>query len=144
MLHAVNVVESASRIDSNFCDLTTSNIVGSSLNVESVAVGNLAFGDVAAIIEVVQFTVIKVQATLWKPHCCYPFVRVLVINDNLHVDIVNPQMLRCIICKSKQTKENVLIESCYILRKGFKCNGVTPMKTHTDYAHPKLLATRKK
>jgi hypothetical protein len=56
-------------------------------------------------------------------------------------------MLRCIICKFKQTRENVLIKSCYILRKElikYKCNGVTPMKTHIDYAHPKLFATKKK
>jgi hypothetical protein len=70
VLHGVDVVESVGRIDSNFFDLTTSNIVGSRSNVESMAVGNLAFGNVAAIIEVMQFTVIKIQVTLWKPHHC--------------------------------------------------------------------------
>jgi hypothetical protein len=40
-------------IDSNCFDLTTSNIVGNSSNVESMVVGNLAFGHVATTIEVV-------------------------------------------------------------------------------------------
>jgi hypothetical protein len=57
-------------------------------------------------------------------------------------------MLRCIIYRFEQANDNVLIKSCYILRKGFikynKCNGVTPMKTHIDCVHPKLLTTRKK
>jgi hypothetical protein len=41
-----------------------------------------------------------------------------------------------------------LIESYFILRKGLikynKCNGVTPMKAHIDYVHPKLLVAKKK
>jgi hypothetical protein len=57
-------------------------------------------------------------------------------------------MLRCIICNSEQANENVLIKNCCIIRKGIikynKCNGVTPMKTHIDCAHPKLLGTKKK
>jgi hypothetical protein len=42
-LHGVDVVESVSEIDFNCFDLTTSNIVGSNLDVESMAIGNLAF-----------------------------------------------------------------------------------------------------
>ncbi len=53
MLHGVDVVESVGKIDSNFFDLTTSNIVGSNLDVENITVGNLAFSNVIAIIEVV-------------------------------------------------------------------------------------------
>jgi hypothetical protein len=34
-LHCVDVVESVGGIDSNFFDLTTSNTIGSSLNVET-------------------------------------------------------------------------------------------------------------
>ncbi len=52
-LHGVNIVESVGKIDSNFYELTTSNIVGNSSDVESMAVGNLASGNVATIIEVV-------------------------------------------------------------------------------------------
>jgi len=69
-----------------------------------------------------------------------------VANDNLHVDNGNPWMLKCIICKFEQVSDNVLTESYSIIRKGFikyKCNGVTPMKTHIDCVHPKLLARRK-
>jgi hypothetical protein len=53
VLHGVDVVESVGKIDSNFCDLTTSNIVGSNSNVENMVVGNLASNNVATIIEVV-------------------------------------------------------------------------------------------
>ncbi len=52
-LHGVDVVESLGKIDSNFYELTTSNIVGSNSDVESMAVGNLASCNVATIIEVV-------------------------------------------------------------------------------------------
>jgi hypothetical protein len=51
-LHGVDVVENVGKIDSNFYELTTSNIVGSNSNFENMAVGNLAFGNVAPIIEV--------------------------------------------------------------------------------------------
>jgi hypothetical protein len=57
---------------------------------------------------------------------------------------VNP---KCIICKLEKASEKVLNESCSILKKGlikYKCNGVIPMKTHIDYAHPKVLAARRK
>jgi hypothetical protein len=50
-LHGVDVVKSVGRIDSNFFDLTTSNIVGNSSDVENMVVGNLAFGNVATIVE---------------------------------------------------------------------------------------------
>jgi len=52
-LHGVDVVEIVGKIDSNFYELTTSNIVGSSSDVESMAIGNLASGNVATIIEAV-------------------------------------------------------------------------------------------
>jgi hypothetical protein len=135
-------------INSNCFDLTKSKIVGNNLDVENMVIRNLASSHVARIIEVVQLVTIKVQVAFWKPHhhssICWGF---FVVNDNLHVDIVNPQMLRCIICRSKQANDNVLIKSCSIIRKRLikynKCNGVTPMKTHIDCVHPKLLTTRK-
>jgi hypothetical protein len=114
-----------------------------------MVIRNLAYDHVIAIVEVVQLVAIKAQVALWKPRhhssICWVF---FVVNDNLLVDIVNPQMLICIICRSEQANDNVLIKSCYIIRKGLikynKCNGVTPMKTHIDCVHPKLLAIRKK
>jgi hypothetical protein len=70
------------------------------------------------------------------------------VNDNLPIDIVSPQMLRCTIYKSKQANENVLTESCSIIKKGFikynKCNGVILMKTHIDCARPKFFVARRK
>jgi hypothetical protein len=67
-LHGVDVVESVGEIDFNCFDLTTSNIVGSNLNVEGMAIGNLASSHVVATIKVMKLTTIKVQATLWKPY----------------------------------------------------------------------------
>jgi hypothetical protein len=67
-LHGVDVIESVGGIDSNFFDLTTSNIDGSNWDVESMVIGNLASNNVVAIIKVVQLKVVKAQVTLWKPH----------------------------------------------------------------------------
>jgi hypothetical protein len=39
VLHGVDVVKSVGRIDSNFYDLTTSNIIGNNSNVENISVG---------------------------------------------------------------------------------------------------------
>jgi hypothetical protein len=59
--HVFYVVEIVGKINSNFFDLTTSNIVGNILDFESMAI------DVATI-KNVKLATIKVQATLWKPH----------------------------------------------------------------------------
>jgi hypothetical protein len=55
-----------------------------------------------------------------------------VVHDNLHVDFVNPQMLRCIICRFEQTFDKNLNQSS-IAKKHFnvkynKTNGITLMK----------------
>jgi hypothetical protein len=52
--------ENVGAIDYNFVDLTTSNVVSSSSNVESMATSNMA------IVEVVHLVVIKIA--LLKPH----------------------------------------------------------------------------
>lgn len=49
-----------------------------------------------------RFQAMELQALLWKPHdmtfvCCKLFA----INNNMRVDLVNLQMLQCIICKSQ-------------------------------------------
>jgi hypothetical protein len=88
------------------------------------------------------------QASLWKPHnktsICWSF---FILNDNLHVDLLNPQMLRCIICRSQEASSNVLNQSSFTIEKGLikcgKTNDITPMRTHVDNFHPYFLAKRK-
>jgi len=69
-----------------------------------------------------------------------------VVNDDLHVDLENLQMLQCIVCISKKMAGNVLSQS-FVLRKGLikynKINGNSPTKIHVDSIHPKLFAQRK-
>ncbi len=68
------------------------------------------------------------------------------INDNLLVDLENQQMLQCIIYQFKHVVGNTLNQLSFILRKGLikynKTNGITPMKTHIDYAHPCLVVKK--
>jgi hypothetical protein len=68
------------------------------------------------------------------------------VNDDLHVDLENLQMLQCIICISEKMANYVLSQS-FVLRKGLikynKINGIIPMKTHVDSIHPWLFAQRK-
>jgi hypothetical protein len=90
--------------------------------------------------------IMELQTLLWKPHnmmyTCWNF---FVVNDNLHVDLVNPQMLCCIICHTQQASRNILNKSS-IVKKGFinnnKTNGLTPMKTHVDNVHYYLVAKK--
>ncbi len=55
-------------------------------------------------------------------------------------------MLWCIICRIEQAS---VLDLCkhFTLRKGFikydKINGITPMKTHVEFVHPKLVACKK-
>ncbi len=55
-------------------------------------------------------------------------------------------MLQCIIYRTQQVGALDLCQ-CSILRKGLikygKINGITPMKTHVEYAHPKLVICKK-
>ncbi len=55
-------------------------------------------------------------------------------------------MLRCIICRIKQASALDLCQR-FILQKGLikydKINGITPMRTHVEYVHPKLVGCRK-
>jgi hypothetical protein len=68
------------------------------------------------------------------------------VNDDLHVDLENLQMLQCIICISEKMASNVLSQS-FVLRKGLikynKINGIIPMKTNVDSIHPWLFVQRK-
>lgn len=62
------------------------------------------------------------------------------------MDLVNPQMLQCIICRFEKTSSDVLIQRS-IMWKGLikynKVNGITPMTTQLQITHPKLFALRK-
>lgn len=48
----------------------------------------------------INLQIIELQTLLWKPHnmmyTCWNF---FVVNNNLHVDLANLQMLCCIICQ---------------------------------------------
>jgi hypothetical protein len=64
-----------------------------------------------------------------------------VVNNGLFVDLVNQQMLQCIICKYEPTFANALTKR-YILHKGqikyIKIKGITPMNIHVKISHPKF------
>ncbi len=55
-------------------------------------------------------------------------------------------MLECIICKIEQADALDLCQHS-ILQKGLikygKINGITPMRTHVESVHPKLVASKK-
>jgi hypothetical protein len=63
------------------------------------------------------------------------------VNDDLLMDLENPQMLLCIICRLGKTSSTILSQS-FVFRKGLikynKINGITPMKIHIDTMHPRL------
>jgi hypothetical protein len=84
----------------------------------------------------------------WNSYSCMSiYWGLFALNNGLHVDLVNLQMLQCIICRLEQSTKDVLVQIC-ILHKGLiaynKVNGITPMITHVQIAHPKLFALRKK
>jgi hypothetical protein len=62
------------------------------------------------------------------------------------MDLEKPQLMWCIICKTEQVGVLDLCQ-CFILQKCIikygKINGITPMKTHVESTHPKLVARRK-
>ncbi len=74
----------------------------------------------------------------------------LVVNDGLLVDLVNLWVLQCIICKSEQAIGNVLThylpKDVFFLKRLIeyhKCNKASPIRTHVECVHPKLIATKK-
>jgi hypothetical protein len=60
---------------------------------------------------VIYHAVIQVEVVTWRPHSgssiCWGF---FVANDNLLMDIENPQMLQCIIYRTKQICANDLYQ----------------------------------
>jgi hypothetical protein len=69
-------------------------------------------------VDVVQLAIVQVQIAFWKSHvikCSFVHMVFFFLNDNLLVDLANPQMLWHIICRSKQTIINVLMQRSIIL-----------------------------
>jgi len=62
----------------------------------------------------------EVRVLLWKLHnntsICLNF---FVVNENLPVDLENPQMLWCIVYVSQHASSNILNQSNSIIRKGW-------------------------
>jgi hypothetical protein len=66
------------------------------LNVESVHLQppNMSNDDIS------QLAIIETQVVAWIPHICLSICwGFFVVNDGLHVDLVKPQVLQCIIYK---------------------------------------------
>jgi len=90
---------------------------------------------------------VEAKAMAWKPHShlsiCWGF---FVVDDGLIMDLVKLQMLQCIICRCKQTSNDVLAQIftfCKHLIKYNNVNGITPMTIHVQIAHPRLFSQRK-
>jgi hypothetical protein len=74
---------------------------------------------------------------MWKPHgktsLCWIFHY---INDNAQIDLVNPQIMRCILCCQNLV---IGINPITQMRKGlisyYETNGITSFKKHTDIDH---------
>ncbi len=83
--------------------LQTPITTSSFLDIESV---HLQIGNNVPNLDALQLETIEAQAIAWRPQgqifTCWGF---FVVNDNHLVDSENPQMLRCIIYKSKQASE---------------------------------------
>ncbi len=60
------------------------------------------------------------------------------------MDVVNPQMLGCIICGIEQTYGNSLFPTSTLKKALMKYNktnlGITLMRFHVDSTHPRLVA----
>jgi hypothetical protein len=66
----------------------------------------------------VYFQVREQQSLLWKPHNkTFILWSFFAINANLLVDMLNPQMLKCIICQFRQTSRNILNHLALLLKK---------------------------
>lgn len=82
-----------------------------------------------------------------KFHNCMPICwGLFIMNNGLHVDLVNLQMLQCVICKLKQATITVLVQ-IFTLHKGLitynKVNVITTMITRVQIAQPNFFVLRK-
>jgi hypothetical protein len=90
-------------------------------NVESVHVEapNMSNVDASKLANV------EAQAMAWKLHNCLTICwGFFVVDDGLLVDLVKPQMLQCIICKSEQASNDVLAQIFAICKHLIKYNNV--------------------
>ncbi len=85
---------------------------------------------------------IETQVMGWRPHSCmFRYVGdFFVINNHLHVNLVNPQMSQCIICRFDVFAQISTLHKHLI--KYNKVNGIIPMTTHVQIAHSKLFALK--
>jgi hypothetical protein len=87
---------------------------------------------------------VEAQAMAWKLHNCLSISwGFFVVDDGLLVDLVKPQMLQCIICKYKQTSNDVLAQIFAICNHLIKYNnviGIIPMIIYVQIAHPRLFS----
>jgi hypothetical protein len=90
---------------------------------------------------------VKAQAMGWKPYnrmfVCW---ELFYVNNGLPMDLVNLQILWCIICRYEEETNNVLVQRsimCKCLIKYNKVNGITSMITHVQIACSKLFALKK-
>jgi hypothetical protein len=93
------VIGSIGGIDEVFFDVNTIHFQSHNFsNVESVH-QQQCDNDLLVAYDEVYFQTMEQQALLWKPHnktsICWNF---FIVINNLHVDLLNHQMLKCIIC----------------------------------------------
>jgi hypothetical protein len=69
---------------------------------------------------------LKAQGMAWKLHSylsiCWGF---FVVNDDLLVDLVKPQMLQCIICRSEQAFNDVMAQIFTLCKHLIKYSNVS-------------------
>jgi hypothetical protein len=68
------------------------------------------------------------------------------VNDDLHGDLENLQILQCIICRLEKISCNVLSQSFNLMKNLFKqnkINGITLVNIHIDIVHPRLFIKKK-
>jgi hypothetical protein len=103
------VVECVNNIDDKLaCDVN----MNPNLNNSNVGSIHLQCDDDLLKNDEFHLVIIETQIKKWKNEGGF-----FVVNDNMFVDLVNPQMLRCIICMFHQVINNILNQN-YIFCKG--------------------------
>jgi hypothetical protein len=145
------IVKSINGVDESFVfEYVTTNMTGKRLDMERVCFQL----DNSMKVEILQLVATQAQAMFWKPHNGASIVRgFFLMNNYLHVNIVNPQMLRpffffffFFFCILEKASNNVLSEKSILkkeLIKYTKTNGITRMRMHVDCAYSRLLVERK-
>jgi hypothetical protein len=107
---------------------------------------HLEFGTTLLHVDVSQLVAIKHK--LWLGHltpACLYVGGFFVVNNGLPVDLVNTQMLWCIICRFEQTFNDVLVQKSTMFKgliKYNKINWMTPMTIHVQTTQMKIFALK--